>query len=223
MVDLDICLAHSELLVQCFSFQCFDQGRPFHHCNSHGYISGSAWDPVSDMSEEKKKNEAKRTLFVRGLPWDMDGDALCEYFKEQVGDCVSVRMVTDKETGASKGVAFVAFSRKPYVALAMASKHFVDGKMLELKDQAMRDAEWDEEKVKEDAKRKLTVRNLPWDTNDQDLYTYFQDSVGEVEYARVVIDKETGESRGFGFVVFETEALHFFARASDEDSVWGSR
>ncbi|MDY0110717.1 MAG: RNA-binding protein [Candidatus Krumholzibacteria bacterium] len=45
----------------------------------------------------------------------------------------------------------------------------------------------------------IYVGNLPWSCNDDDLRELFQ-SFGQVEGARVITDRETGRSRGFGFV-----------------------
>lgn len=46
---------------------------------------------------------------------------------------------------------------------------------------------------------KLFVGGLSWDTNDESLRGAF-DRFGEVTEAKVVTDRETGRSRGFGFV-----------------------
>jgi len=47
--------------------------------------------------------------------------------------------------------------------------------------------------------KKLYVGNLPWSATDGELQTLFA-GVGEVMSARVITDRETGRSRGFGFV-----------------------
>ena len=52
---------------------------------------------------------------------------------------------------------------------------------------------------------KLFVGSLPWSANDEDLQNAFA-AHGNVLSAKVVTDKETRRSRGFGFVEFETEA-----------------
>jgi cold-inducible RNA-binding protein len=52
---------------------------------------------------------------------------------------------------------------------------------------------------------KLFVGSLPWSANDEDLQKAFAPH-GNVLSAKVVTDKETRRSRGFGFVEFETEA-----------------
>jgi RNA recognition motif-containing protein len=49
--------------------------------------------------------------------------------------------------------------------------------------------------------KKLFVGGLSWDTNDQGLRTAFE-AFGEVSEATVISDRETGRSRGFGFVTF---------------------
>ena len=46
---------------------------------------------------------------------------------------------------------------------------------------------------------KLYVGNLPWSTTDAELEELFA-AIGPVDSARVITDRETGRSRGFGFV-----------------------
>jgi RNA recognition motif-containing protein len=46
---------------------------------------------------------------------------------------------------------------------------------------------------------KLFVGGLSWDTNDASLSQAFS-RYGNVTDAKVVLDRETGRSRGFGFV-----------------------
>ncbi len=51
----------------------------------------------------------------------------------------------------------------------------------------------------------LYVGNLPYNASEQDLIELFG-QVGEVLSAQVVSDRETGRSRGFGFVKMATPA-----------------
>lgn len=50
---------------------------------------------------------------------------------------------------------------------------------------------------------KLFVGNLSWDTNDDTLRDFFA-PVGNVVSAQVIKDRNTGRSRGFGFVEFDS-------------------
>lgn len=54
--------------------------------------------------------------------------------------------------------------------------------------------------------KKLFVGGLPWAVDDNRLREVFE-QIGEVESANVLMDRETGRSRGFGFVVMTTEEL----------------
>mmetsp|Transcript_26697 Transcript_26697/g.52409 ORF Transcript_26697/g.52409 Transcript_26697/m.52409 type:complete len:120 (+) Transcript_26697:149-508(+) len=52
--------------------------------------------------------------------------------------------------------------------------------------------------------RKIFVGNLPSATTEKTLTVYFS-QYGALEDCVVVIDKRTGQSRGFGFIVFQSE------------------
>ncbi len=49
--------------------------------------------------------------------------------------------------------------------------------------------------------KKLFVGGLSWDTTDEGLRQAFA-SYGEITEAKVITDRDTGRSRGFGFVTF---------------------
>ena len=55
--------------------------------------------------------------------------------------------------------------------------------------------------------KKLFIGGLSWDTTDDGLRQAFA-SYGEITEAKVITDRDTGRSRGFGFVTF----------AQDEDA-----
>lgn len=45
----------------------------------------------------------------------------------------------------------------------------------------------------------IYVGNLPWQCSEADLQSAFE-AYGEVSSAKIISDRETGRSRGFGFV-----------------------
>ncbi|MEI9908976.1 MAG: RNA-binding protein [Bacteroidota bacterium] len=51
----------------------------------------------------------------------------------------------------------------------------------------------------------MYVSNLSFHTSDEDLKTLFS-QFGAVSSAKVIMDRETGRSRGFGFVEMGTDA-----------------
>lgn len=52
--------------------------------------------------------------------------------------------------------------------------------------------------------RTLYVGNLPWGTTEDDLAAAFQ-AHAAVKGCRIITDRETGRSRGFGFVEVEDD------------------
>jgi cold-inducible RNA-binding protein len=54
--------------------------------------------------------------------------------------------------------------------------------------------------------KKLFVGGLAWATSDESLRSGFE-AFGSVTDAKVILDRETGRSRGFGFVTYEEESM----------------
>ncbi len=52
--------------------------------------------------------------------------------------------------------------------------------------------------------KKLYVGNLPFSTNDQDLAEIFG-QVGQVRSTKIIFDRESGRSKGFGFVEMSSD------------------
>ena len=62
--------------------------------------------------------------------------------------------------------------------------------------------------------RNIYVGNIPWSASDEQLRELFA-AFGSVSSARVITDRETGRSRGFGFVEMEDGAWrHHVSRQS---------
>lgn len=47
--------------------------------------------------------------------------------------------------------------------------------------------------------KKLYVGNLSWNTSEDGLRDFFA-AIGDVQSAKIITDRDTGRSRGFGFV-----------------------
>ncbi|MGB9846489.1 MAG: RNA recognition motif domain-containing protein [Desulfotomaculales bacterium] len=68
--------------------------------------------------------------------------------------------------------------------------------------------------------RTLYVGNLPWSTSAEDLAEAFS-SYGEVLESRVIRDRQTGRSRGFGFVEVADEDAEAMIAALDGKELGG--
>ena len=60
----------------------------------------------------------------------------------------------------------------------------------------------------------LYISNLSYNISDEDLRLLFAD-YGEITSAKVIMDRETGRSRGFGFVELSDDELAKKARSEE--------
>jgi len=77
------------------------------------------------------------------------------------------------------------------------------------------------DKGDEDA-RKVFVGGLSWESSAKDLRTYFE-KFGAVEKATLKTDSMTGESRGFGFILYEDKASVEAVMAENAHSLSGKK
>ncbi|XP_015588661.1 probable glycine-rich RNA-binding protein 1 [Cephus cinctus] len=53
---------------------------------------------------------------------------------------------------------------------------------------------------------RIFVGNIPWTVSQQDLKKYFSE-FGHVVAAKLIVDKKTGISKGYGFVTFTSKNI----------------
>jgi len=70
--------------------------------------------------------------------------------------------------------------------------------------------------------KSLFVGNLPWSINDEELKNKFSE-FGAVSGARIITDKFSGKSRGFGFVDMENDEDAAKAIAGMNEVEWDGR
>jgi RNA recognition motif-containing protein len=73
-----------------------------------------------DLIQEYLALTMQNKLFVGSLPWAVDDAQLGELFKDH-GEVVSASVVTDKESGRSRGFGFVEFATDDQAAAAVAA------------------------------------------------------------------------------------------------------
>ncbi|CEJ88469.1 Putative RNA recognition protein, RNP-1 [[Torrubiella] hemipterigena] len=135
-------------------------------------------------------------MFIGGLNWETTDQSLREYF-ENFGEVVECTVMRDGATGRSRGFGFLTFKDAKTVNIVMVKEHFLDGKIIDPKRAIPRD---EQEKTS-----KIFVGGVSQDTTDQEFREFFA-QFGRVVDATLMMDKDTGRPRGFGFVTFENEA-----------------
>ncbi|KAL6469533.1 hypothetical protein MHYP_G00230570 [Metynnis hypsauchen] len=157
---------------------------------------------------------ASKVLVVNNLAFSATEDSLQSVFEKAVG----IRI--PQNNGRAKGYAFVEFesTEDAKEALDSCNNTEVEGRTIRLEfSQSRGDGGG---KGSSGPTKTLFVKGLSEDATEQMLRDSFEGAVS----ARIATDKETGSSKGFGFVEFDSEEDCKAAKEAMEDGeVEGSR
>uniref|UniRef100_A0A7N0UTX9 RRM domain-containing protein n=1 Tax=Kalanchoe fedtschenkoi TaxID=63787 RepID=A0A7N0UTX9_KALFE len=166
-------------------------------------------------SEDRKASQSQSRelgrLYVGNLPYSMTGDQLKEVFGE-AGRVASVEIVYDRVTDRSRGFGFVTMATVDDAkeAIRMYDGAQIGGRTVKVNfPEVPRGGEREVmgPKIRNsykgfvDSPHKVYAGNLSWDLTSQQLREIFADQPGLLG-AKVIYDRDTGRSRGFGFVTF---------------------
>ncbi|XWS55829.1 hypothetical protein CRYUN_Cryun09bG0033800 [Craigia yunnanensis] len=149
-------------------------------------------------------------LFVGNLPFSVDSAQLAGLFGS-AGNVEMVEVIYDKVTGRSRGFGFVTMSSIEEVEAAVQqfNDYELEGRALRVNSgpPPPRREEFSPRGARGaatmDASNRVYVGNLSWGVDDSTLETLFSEQ-GKVVEAKVVYDRESGRSRGFGFVTYNS-------------------
>lgn len=137
-------------------------------------------------------------LFIRNLSWSVVEGDLYALFGE-VGQVVSVSLPMRREDGKPRGIAFIEMATPDAAQNAIKS---LNGAMLHDRDIVV-DFQNEERKStgynSPEKNNKLFIRGLSYSVTDQSLQRHLEQA-GFVISAKVAMDRETDQSKGFGFV-----------------------
>eukprot|EP00930_Biecheleria_cincta_P074978 TRINITY_DN62178_c0_g1_i1.p2 TRINITY_DN62178_c0_g1~~TRINITY_DN62178_c0_g1_i1.p2 ORF type:complete len:348 (-),score=59.48 TRINITY_DN62178_c0_g1_i1:49-1065(-) len=182
-------------------------------------------------------------VYVGGLNFNTSTDALKAHFEQygKISDCI---VMTDRETGRSRGFGFITFEDpgSANAAIAMPSQS-LDGRTVSVK-KAVRDAPpagagmgaggagmgsssgdtgAQDSSSGEYNAVKIFVGGLPPSVDYDKLTAYFS-KFGTIEDAVVMMDASTQRSRGFGFVTFSNnsavEAVMAVYKTNEIEGKW---
>ncbi|GMM28298.1 Hrp1 protein [Martiniozyma asiatica (nom. inval.)] len=146
----------------------------------------------SDRADLAGKDVGK--MFIGGLNWETDEARLREYFSSY-GTVTEANVMRDSATGKSRGFAFLTFTTADSVDKVLSEKHILDGKLIDPKRAIPRE---EQEKI-----GKVFVGGVAPDVTTQDFRDYFE-QFGNIIDSQLMINKDTGKSRGYGFVTYDS-------------------
>ncbi|XP_029684175.1 nucleolin isoform X5 [Takifugu rubripes] len=176
-------------------------------------------DFVGEKSQKGAKvsasGAASKTLIVNNLAFSATEDVLQSTFEK----ATSIRI--PQRDGRPKGFAFVEFEtvNDATDALENFNNTDIEGRSIRL-EYSQNSGRGDGGRGNAGPTKTLFVKGLSEDTTDHSLKEAFDGAVA----ARIVTDKDTGSSKGFGFVDFDNEADCKAAKeAMDDGEIDGSK
>ncbi|EYU17743.1 hypothetical protein ABFS82_04G174600 [Erythranthe guttata] len=143
-------------------------------------------------------------VYVGNLPYDVDSEKLAQLF-EPAGVVEIAEVIYSRDTEQSRGFGFVTMSTEEEAekAVEMFSRFDMGGRLLTVNIAAPKGSRIERPPPSFEPTHKIYVGNLSWNVDDSSLEELFSQH-GKVVSARVISDRETGRSRGFGFVVMSS-------------------
>ncbi|KAH6821114.1 RNA-binding family protein [Perilla frutescens var. hirtella] len=207
-------IANSSYLVVWVQLSAMDYNGPPRNSAAHGeeqphyggfyeaergnYGSIDNIDVSARLKHDSSSSEGK--LFVGGIAWETPKESLSSYFSKY-GEITNCVIMYDKISGRPRGFGFVTFADPEVAEKVLEENHVIDGRTVEVKRTVPR------ENVQVrgvSGTKKVFVGGLPVSLNEDDLNEYFS-TYGNVVGHQIMLDRETGRSRGFGFVTFDNE------------------
>ncbi|KAM9084724.1 nucleolin isoform 2-T2 [Megaptera novaeangliae] len=147
-----------------------------------------------------------KTLVLSNLSYSATEETLQEVFEK-----ATFIKVPQNQNGKSKGYAFIEFAsfEDAKEALNSCNKREIEGRAIRLELQGPRGSP----NARSQPSKTLFVKGLSEDTTEETLKESFDGSIR----ARIVTDRETGSSKGFGFVDFNSEEEAKAAKEAMED------
>jgi nucleolin len=158
------------------------------------------------------EGEGIKNLFVGSLSWNVDEDWLYREF-EKFGNIVGCRVISDRESGRSKGFGYVEYDSAEAAANAQKEMmgYELDGRPLNVDFSTPREKPANktfERANKFGDKRSapsntLFLGNLSFDCTNEVVQEAFQE-YGNISRVSLPTDRETGALKGFGYVDFSS-------------------
>ncbi|KAK4776976.1 hypothetical protein SAY86_005664 [Trapa natans] len=175
-----------------------------------------------DLSEEGEGPEEGRKfsrsgeygrLYIGNLPYSMTSSQLADIFQE-AGRVVNVEVVYDRVTDRSRGFAFITMGsiNEANEAIRLFDGSQIGGRTVKVnfpevprggERELMGPKIRDSNRGFVDSPHKIYAGNLGWGMTSQDLRDAFADQPGLLS-AKVIYDRNSGRSRGFGFISFNS-------------------
>lgn len=140
-------------------------------------------------------------IFIGGLAKDTTYATFNKHFGKY-GEIVDSVIMKDRFTGQPRGFGFITYADPSVVDKVIEDSHVINGKQVEIK----RTIPKGQGQSKDFKTKKIFVGGIPSTVTEDELKSFFS-KYGKVVEHQIIRDHETNRSRGFGFVIFESEEV----------------
>jgi RNA recognition motif-containing protein len=188
-------------------------------------------DEITSKKQQMKTNKKERRkveceVFAENIPLDKNEKEIIKILKNGKTNIVKIKVLKDKETGKSKGKAFIKFFSAEDANLFLNSKLKIEKnkivlslvkKFEQIEENELKKNNNSKNKVNKSKPNKFSdtqnsqkntlhtafIRNLPLILEEETVKKTFK-KYGKIANIRLMKSKE-GKSKGFGYIDFETE------------------
>ncbi|KAJ4837183.1 hypothetical protein Tsubulata_043722 [Turnera subulata] len=140
-------------------------------------------------------------IFIGGLPKDTTLETFLEHFGK-CGEITDHVIMKDRQTGRPRGFGFITYADPSVVDTVIQEDHAINGKQVEIKRTIPKgSAQTSDFKTK-----KIFVGGIPTSLNEDEFRNFFS-KYGNVVEHEIIRDHATKRSRGFGFIVFDSDKV----------------
>ncbi|KAI4340009.1 hypothetical protein MLD38_024889 [Melastoma candidum] len=140
-------------------------------------------------------------IFIGGLARDVSFDQFNDHFGSY-GEMVDSVIMKDRLTGQPRGFGFVTYADPSVVDKVIEETHVLNGKQVEIK----RTIPKGSGQSNDFKTKKIFVGGIPSSVTEDELKDFFS-KYGKVVEHEIIRDRMTNRSRGFGFVIFDSEEV----------------
>ncbi|KAJ8622009.1 hypothetical protein MRB53_030538 [Persea americana] len=167
---------------------------------------GQAQYPQAQAQPAPTSVDEIRTLWIGDLQYWMEENYIHSCFA-QSGEVLSVKVIRNKQTGQTEGYGFIEFANR---AAAERTLQAYNGTLMPNSEQTFR-LNWasfgsGDKRSDDGPDFPIFVGDLASDVTDYMLQETFRSHYPSVKGAKVVTDRATGRSKGYGFVRFGDES-----------------
>lgn len=177
-----------------------DQQKGYSEAGEDMEMTDKVGDRASHQLKHSIDDSSAGKLFVGGIAWETTEESFRKHFS-QFGEITDSVIMMDKNSGRPRGFGFVTYADSEIANKVLEEDHIVDGRAVEVKKTVPKE----DMHVKGASKtKKIFIGGLPVSLTEDELKEYFS-SYGYVVEHQIMLDQNTGRSRGFGFATFDNE------------------